>query len=410
MPSYQPRLIEPLLSDLLAEVPAVMIVGPRAVGKTTTARRFAKTVISLDRPAEGAAFAADPDAALKGLKEPVLLDEWQVVPEVLGAVKRTVDGDPHPGRFILAGSVRAETQAESWPGTGRLVRLPMYPMTVAEQKGWEVSSPLLDRIAASEMPAVPDDTPDLRGYVDLALRGGFPQPALSLSDRIRSRWLQSYVDQVITRDSEEVDGGRDPERLRRYLQAWALNTAGVVEHKTLYDAAGINRKTALAYDRLLFSLMIVQEMPAWTSNRLKRLTLSPKRYLLDASMLVGILGLAQDSIMKNGDLLGRTLDTFVASQLRAQSVSSRLQHRLYHLRKEQGRREVDIVAESGAGDVIGVEVKATSSPTPDDARHLRWVASKLGERCLAGVLFHTGPRPFKIDEKVSALPISCLWS
>lgn len=410
MPSYQPRLIEPLLSDLLAEVPAIMIVGPRAVGKTTTARRFAKTVISLDRPAEGAAFAADPDAALKGLKEPVLLDEWQVVPEVLGAVKRTVDEDPHPGRFILAGSVRAETQAESWPGTGRLVRLPMYPMTVAEQKGWEVSSPLLDRIAASETPAVPEDTPDLRGYVDLALRGGFPQPALLLSDRIRSRWLQSYVDQVITRDSEEVEGGRDPKRLRRYLQAWALNTAGVAEHKTLYDAAGINRKTALAYDRLLFSLMIVQEMPAWTSNRLKRLTLSPKRYLLDASMLVGILGLDQDSTMKDGDLLGRTLDTFVASQLRAQSVSSRLRHRLYHLRKEQGRREIDIVAESGAGDVIGVEVKATSSPTMDDARHLRWMIGKLGERCLAGILFHTGPRPFKIDAKVFALPISCLWS
>lgn len=410
MPSYHPRSIEPLLKELFSEVPALLLVGPRAVGKTTTASRYAETVVSLDRPAEAAAFAADPDAALRGLKEPVLLDEWQVIPEVLGAVKRTVDADPHPGRFILTGSVRADTQADTWPGTGRLVRLPLYPMTVAEQLGHADSVPLLDRIAEGGLPDVPDDTPDLRGYVEIALRGGFPQPALMLSERVRSQWLRSYIDQVITRDAEQVEEGRDPERLRRYLHAWALNTAGVVDHKTLYDAAGINRKTALAYDRLLTNLMIIEELPAWTSNRLKRLTLSPKRYLLDASLLVGTLGLSQAAVISDGDLLGRTLDTFVASQLRAQSTYSRLQPRLYHLRKEQGRREIDILAESGAGQVIGVEVKASSAPERDDARHLLWLKDELEDRFLVGVLLHTGPRVFKLDDSVIAAPISTLWS
>ncbi len=105
---------------------AVLLVGPRATGKTTTARRLSASVVRLDRPAEAAAFLADPDAALARLTEPVLLNEWQAVPDVLGAVKRAVDDDPRPGRFLLTGSVLADLDAATWPGTGRLVRLAMY--------------------------------------------------------------------------------------------------------------------------------------------------------------------------------------------------------------------------------------------------------------------------------------------
>ena len=98
-PTYHPRLIEPVLDDLTAELPALVIVGPRAVGKTTTLERRAATTIRLDVAAQAAAFEADPDAALRGLAEPVLLDEWQNVPGVLGAVARSVNDDPRPGRF-----------------------------------------------------------------------------------------------------------------------------------------------------------------------------------------------------------------------------------------------------------------------------------------------------------------------
>lgn len=102
----------------------------------------------LDREAEAVAFRADPDAALHGLDEPVLLDEWRVVPGVLGAVKRTVDADPRPGRYILTGSVRADLEAETWPGTGRIVRVPMYGLTVREIERALSSASLLDRLAA----------------------------------------------------------------------------------------------------------------------------------------------------------------------------------------------------------------------------------------------------------------------
>src|SRR5450759_4610281 len=116
MIDYRPRLVDGLLDALLAELPALFITGPRATGKTTTAARRARTVVRLDREAEAVAFRADPDAAMRGLPEPVLLDEWQAVPGVLGAVKRAVDTRPDPGRYIVAGSVRGDLEGEVWPG------------------------------------------------------------------------------------------------------------------------------------------------------------------------------------------------------------------------------------------------------------------------------------------------------
>lgn len=114
-----------MLTQYLAGLAAVMVVGPRATGKTSTARRYAASVVRMDRPAEAAAFRADPDAALRVLPGPILLDEWQEVPEVLGAVKRAVDDGAAAGRFILTGSVRAPLSSATWPGTGRVVRVVM---------------------------------------------------------------------------------------------------------------------------------------------------------------------------------------------------------------------------------------------------------------------------------------------
>lgn len=413
MPEYRPRSIDPVVDEVLQELPALLIVGPRATGKTTTALRHAATTIRLDQPAEAAAFVADPDAALRGLAEPVLLDEWQVAPDVLGAVKRSVDIDPRPGRYVLTGSVRADLDATTWPGTGRVIRLAMYGMTIAEQEGRAATPPFFDRLASipsTESLAPAPDTPDLRGYVDMALRSGFPEAALSLSDTAREHWVESYIDQLLTRDAEQLDSGRDPALLRRYFEAYALNSAGIVDDRTLYESAGINRKTATAYEQLLTNLRVAEALPSWTSNRLKRLVLAPKRYLVDPALLAGILRVDANGVMRDGNLLGRVLDTFVAAQLRAQLPVTRSRPRLYHLRDAQGRHEIDLVGELGGQQVVAVEVKADAAPRPDAAKHLRWLRDQLGGRFTAGVVLHTGPRSFTIDDRIFAAPISTLWS
>ncbi len=409
MRPYFQRRIDALLERTLAEHPAVLIVGPRACGKTTTAARLAASIVRLDRPRDAEAFRADPDAALARLAEPTLIDEWQAVPGVLGAIKRAVDADPRPGRFLVTGSVRGDLDGETWPGTGRLVRVEMHPMTVGERQGRPALEPFLDRIAAHGTVESPREAPDLRGYLELAVAGGFPESALAATDRARERWAESYVDQLLTRDVAQLEGARDPARLRRYFEALALNSAGVVTDKTLADAAGIGAKTAAAYDRLLANLLVCDATPAWTSNRLKRLARSSKRYLADASLLAAALRVDAEGVLRDGDLLGRVVDTFVASQLRAEVGLSRTRPRLFHLREEQGRHEIDLVAELGGRRVVGIEVKATSAPRADDAKHLAWLRDHLGDRFTAGVVFHTGPRTFTLGERLVAAPIATLW-
>jgi predicted AAA+ superfamily ATPase len=406
---YKSRLADATLVELLAELPAVMVTGPRAAGKTTTAARHAASVVHLDRPREAAAFEADPDVALGGFEEPVLLDEWQEVPSVLGAVKRTVDRDPRPGRFVLTGSVRADLDAATWPGTGRVVRLPMYGMSVRELNGDAERASPLDRLASGAALNVPTDPPDLRGYVELALRGGFPDPALQMSAGARARWLEDYIDQLVTRDAAGIDPRRDPVRLRRYFETYVLNTAGTVSDATLLRAAGINRRTAVAYEHLLANLFVIEAMPAWSSNRLRRLSLGSKRYFVDPAVAAAALRLDADAVLRDGDLLGRLLDTFVAAQLRVESTGGETRPLLYHLREEHGRREVDVLAEIGGRDLLAFEVKASAAPSRDSGKHLAWLRGRLGERFLAGVVFHTGPGIFELDERIVAAPIAALW-
>lgn len=408
---YTRRLLDPLLEELLKELPAILMVGPRATGKTTTAARHARTIVHLDREAEAVAFHADPDSALASLREPVLIDEWQMVPETLGAIKRAVDQDPSPGRFLLTGSVRGDLETETWPGTGRIVRLQLLGMTVAEQRGLrDDHRPFLDHVASGDPIPSPADPISLSDYVNLALTGGFPQATLASSHRARDLWLASYVDQLVTRDAAMLSGTRDPERLRRFFEGYALNSAGVVADKTLLETAQINRKTADAYEQLFKNLFVIESVPAWASNRILRLVKSPKRFLVDPAFIGALLRLDVPAVIRDGNLLGRLLDTFVTAQLRAEIEVCECRPRLYHLRSEEGRREIDLLVELGGGRLIGIEIKATAAPTKGDAKHLDWLRQSVPDLFVAGIVFHTGPQVFELSEKVIAVPICALWS
>lgn len=410
MPDYRPRHLDAAIEALFRELPALLLVGPRATGKTTTAARHARSIVHLDREAEAEAFRADPDAALQAFEEPILLDEWQVTPGVLAAVKRAIDARPEPRRFLITGSVRPELDGEWWPGTGRVTRLPMYGMTIREQIGALSGASWLDRVANGEPLRPAAETPDLRGYLELALRSGFPEPALRLSPATRGRWLDSYLEHLLTRDADQADAGRDPVRLRRYLAAYAANTAGVVDERTLFDAAGIDRKTAKAYERLLTNLHAIDALPAWSSNRLQRLVHGPKRHLVDAGLAGAALGVDVNGVVRQGHLLGRLLDTFVVSQLRAEAVVTAARPHFYHLRQQEGRVEVDILVELGGGRLVGIEVKASAAPTTHDARHLITLRERFSQEFVAGVVLHTGPRVYTLTDRVVAAPISSLWA
>jgi uncharacterized protein len=410
---YRPRLVDPLLSDAMTAFAAVMVVGARATGKTTTAARMATQVDRLDIPDVAATYRADPDAALRRASRPLLLDEWQEVPEVLAAVKRSVDRDRTPGQFLLTGSIRATTELSTWAGTGRVVRVAMHPLAEREVAGEVSGDDLVTRLCDRWLESVPTHLPtlDIDAYLRLAMRGSFPELAFAdRTERQRRLWFDSYLEDLVTRDVESTGTARDPVRLRRYVTTLALNLAGQPTDASLFRDADINARTAAAYDRALSNLAVLDIVPAWTSNRLKRLTKAGKRYLVDTALAAAAADVTENEIIHHGDLRGRWFDAFAAMQLRAELAVASPRRGMHHLRVEGGRHEVDLVVDLGRGRLFGLEVKAGAAPTREDARHLLWLRDELGKNFAGGVVLHSGQGVVELDDRIAAIPLNSLWT
>ncbi len=409
MASYIPRMADARIEFLAGSPAALFITGARATGKTTTARRHATTVIQLDNADEAAAIRADPDTALRDLEPPILLDEWQTVPEVLSAVKRAVDLDRIPGRFILSGSVRSARDPSLWPGTGRLLPVTMHPLTVRERVG-AIGVEFLERLRDREDIRLPANPPDLRGYVDAALEGGFPEAVLEGEPARRDAWLDGYLRHMVTRDPSTLGVSPDSNRLSRFFGAYALNTSGLATDATLIKAASIDRRTGESYTRLLSDLGVIAELPAWHGNRLARLVKGRKRLVADTGLWAAAVGIDAATVMSSGDLIGRLLETFVINQLRAETALMTRGPQLCHLRVAEGRHEVDLIADFGARGIVAIEIKATNAPDASDARHLLWLRDELGPQFVAGAVLHVGSRKYRLSDSIEAIPICALWA
>ena len=412
MADVLPRLIDAELRACADAHPVTLVAGPRACGKTTAAQRIAAAAVRLDRPDEAKAFRADPAAALRAIAaRPLLLDEWQEVPAVMPALKAVADaGDPAAGPVLLTGSVRPAA-SEAWPATGRMVELAMGPMTQRELRGGGGGRGAVAALIAGEpLRAYAAERCDLVDYLGLALAGGFPVPALTLDERGRQRWYAAYVDQIAGRDLVAILRRADPARARRYLEACALHSGCVVDAKVLFDAAGINRKTADGYEAVLTRLFVLAQVPAWSGNRLTRLVRAPKRLVADAGLMAAAARITADDALRDGVLLGRVMETFVHAQLAPELAARHPGVRLCHLRTDSGgRHEVDFVLDLGGGRVIAIEVKSGAGADGDDARHLVWLRDRLGDDFVRGVVLHTGDRVHPLGDRIDAAPIRALW-
>lgn len=384
------------------------------MGKTTTALRHARSVLRLDREAERQLVLDDPDAAIREGPFPLLIDEWQHAPGILGALKRAVDASfAPPGRYIVTGSARNDLHAGQWPLTGRVLDTRLWPLTGRERFGDAAAPALFDRWHTDRRFAVPPDPPDILGYIDIALDGGFPGALAASAAGARDDWMRTYVDVAVSRDLGELSSGAgrrpSPESMRRCLTACALHTSGAVSDASLARDAGMDRRTALSYLETLRVLRLLDEAPAWHTRRLKRLTSMPKRYVTDSGLAAWLMGTGREALKLDGAARGRILDTFVAAQLRTEVEASAGRVEMCHLRTQGGEHEIDLIVEFGR-QVAAFEVKSSSAPTRRDARHIAWLRDRLAPGEFAGgVVFHTGPNRYRLDTDIEAVPIAGLW-
>jgi predicted AAA+ superfamily ATPase len=156
-------------------------------------------------------------------------------------------------------------------------------------------------------------------------------------------------------------------------------------------------------------LFVIDPLPAWSSNRLKRPSRTPKRVVADTGVLAALLDADASTLLADGGLMGQLIESFVITQLRSDVEFCNSRPRLYHLRDRDSRHEVDVIVEYGVDRLAGIEVKAAAAVELSDARHLVWLRDQLGSRFVAGVVLHTGPRAFRIDDGIIAAPIAVLW-
>ena len=419
---YLPRVVDGELDELMSSLPAIVLEGPRAVGKTETARRRASEVFELDDPAQLEVVAADPGSLVGAVSGTVLIDEWQRHPPIWDFVRRQAEQGAPAGRFLLTGSA-IPTQPVH-PGSGRLVELRVRPMSLAER---QIDSPVIglaEMLSGDGRALTGTSAVTLPGYVDEILASGFPG-IRPLTGRARRAQLDSYLSRVVDRDFPELGLTiRRPATFRAWLAAYAAATSTTTTYNKLLGAAtpGETEKpaktTTIAYRDVLERLYLLDPVPGWlpTRNRLSRLTQAPKHHLADPALAAHLAGIDAGALlrgegpeqltMRDGSFLGALFESLVTLSVRVYAQAS--EATVHHLRTRDGDHEVDLIVARRDERVVALEVKLHGAVDDTDVRHLLWLREQLGDDLLDAAVITAGDRAYRRRDGIAVIPAALL--
>jgi predicted AAA+ superfamily ATPase len=403
------RFVERRAEEALSDTPVVLIVGPRRAGKTTLVRKMGaagRTYITLDDQTVLEAARSDPAGFIRGLDR-AIIDEIQRAPDLLLAIKKTVDEDYRPGRFLLTGSANVLTLpriADSL--AGRMETIQMLPLAKAEVEGRPPT--FLERLFEGKLhnqrEAILGD--DL---VRLVLLGGFPEVIGRESERRRQDWLRSYLTSILTRDLRDIAEVEKLTELPKFVRLLAEHSGQLVNYSQFGAGINVSHKTGQRYVGLLEQVFMIATVQPWFTNRLKRMVKTPKLHFLDSGLLASVRGLTFERVNADRGTFGALLETFVFSELlKLMTAASDLRLTPHHFR-DRDMREVDIVLERDDGTIVGIEVKASATVRAGDFGGLRALAEACGDRFAFGVVLYDSTDVVPFGDKLAAVPLSCLW-
>jgi len=410
-PAYLSRGLEGPLQEALEDTPVVCLLGARQTGKSTLAVQFEqdRPYFTLDDDDVLELALSDPRGFIAELPEKVTIDEIQRAPELTRAIKRSVDANRDPGRFLLTGSanlLQLPRLADSL--AGRMECLYLQPFTEAEKQGTTgnfLRSWLGGEVGLDLQPSSPLQPSGLPRRIT---EGGFPGSFQRPSSRGR-RWQKQYVQAVIERDIHDiaqVKDGRDVSRLLTYL---SHQNASLLNISNIAGALGHTRATIERYLVLLERLFLIRRLPAWHRNDSKRLVKTPKLHFTDSGLATSLADLGPENWTEKRQVFGHALEGFVLQQLHAQAGWMEEDIQFSHYR-DKDQVEVDIVLSHGS-DIWGVEIKASTSPGRTDPKGLLRLADQVGSAFRSGIVLYDGDSilPLHQDPQILAVPIHKLW-
>lgn len=412
MENLLPRKTVAVGSELLAAFPAVAIQGARQVGKSTLARQLVEgrsaVAVTLDDRRTRDAAVADEVAFVEQNPDGVLLiDEVQREPELLLAIKASIDRNRRPGRFLLTGSADLLTvKGRTDSLAGRAATLRLRGLSQGEIAGRPEDFVAWLLSGAPPHQVVTDWTRP--SYAEAIAQGGYPD-LLGLGTRLRHAWLDSYLDRVLERDAAQLPSGGQTRRLRSVLALMAANQAGELVKARIADGADIPANTITAYLDVLRSVYLVDELPPWTTNLTKREVGRPKALVSDSALAMRLNRQTERQLLPlTSDSIGPLFEAFVTSELLKQRSWSEHDYQLFHFRDRDGI-EVDLVLELDDGGVVAIEVKASSTYRSDHFAGLRFLRDKLGDRFIAGIVIGMASTGYRYADRLHGLPAAALW-
>jgi predicted AAA+ superfamily ATPase len=406
---YRRFILNNILEALL-DTPVIFLRGARQTGKSTLVQMIADgpypaDYVTLDTAGILSAAGTDPSGFIAGIEKPVVIDEAQRIPDLLLSIKEDVDRHRHPGRYILTGSADILTVPKvSDALAGRMELMTLWPLSVAEING--DGENLIDAFYKLEIIQKLNKDPEF-DLNDHLVAGGFPEPFQRSSPRRRTAWFDSYVSTILDRDIRGLSHIQDLTAVPRLLKLLASRVATLHNQSEISRSSGIPNSTLTRYLALLKTTFLVQELPAWSTNLGKRLVKSPKLMMVDTGLACSLLGIDKIGVQQGGEIVGRLFENFVALELFKHAAWSQKSVRLYHFRSSQGQ-EVDIVIEDGQGQIIGIEVKLSATPSSKDFTGLRILKEHLKKKFVRGLLIYTGNDVVPFEKNLHAVPIHYL--
>ena len=407
-PSLYPRWIEPRIDEALQDTPVVLLAGPRQAGKTTLVRQFTERglhYLTLDDELTLLSAREDPVGMIRNLDRAVI-DEIQRAPELLLAIKKSVDEDRRPGRFLLTGSANLmalPTVADSL--AGRMETLMLLPLSQSEIEKRPVN--WIDRVFAGEI--LTSNAPVLgSSLVERVLRGGYPEAVARPTEKRRTAWARQYINAILQRDIRDVAEIDKLDQLPRFLRALAQAAGQMCNYSELGGQVGLDGKTVSRYISVFEQMYLLKRIDVWARNRLKRVVKTPKLQFIDSGLLGMLTNISHKDVQLDKTGYGHILESFVFGELLKHTTTSDDDYRLLYY-KDADKFEVDVVIENSAGQLVGVEVKASATVKERDLRGLKKLASLSGDQFTAGVLLYDGDETMPLGSNLWAAPLSTLW-
>lgn len=427
MDHYFPRVMDKTLKETLDYIGAVLIVGPKWCGKTTTAEMFAKSVLKMQDPDKTKGYLATaeikPSLLLKG-DNPRLIDEWQIAPVIWDAVRTAVDERGEEGLYILTGSTSVDDSKIMHSGTGRIAKLKMLPMSLYESKesnGTISLSELFNNKNYDIDGAVSQLT--IEQLVFSACRGGWPASVLKKSEKAALFVAKSYLENICDSDCSTVDGiRRDPQRIRALLQAYARNISTLAKNTAILqdmkaNFSDMSEATMYSYLNALNRLFVIEDVPAWSPSIRSATTIrtGSKKEFIDPSIAVAALGLSPDRLLLDLNTFGFIFETLCIRDLKAYSAANGGMVSYYH---DRLGLEADCVLHLDDGRYALIEFKLGSREIEEGAGHLVELQSLIREYNTKGkgtlrepdllMVITGGEMAYQRKDGVFIVPIGCL--